>query len=149
MYTHLFQLEKHRSPVLRDFMVCLQELMKDYKTEIKGCCSFKHLFYFATIIDLWYFKQDCGHDMYNVFDNVLVPADKFFTYSCFCRSASHGQTACQWNWVRPAQVRRRSASQKRKPAENCYCKIHNEESFLLYCLQSVKSIKPNVPHGKT
>jgi len=30
------QLEKYHSPVLKDFMVCLRELMKDYKSEIKG-----------------------------------------------------------------------------------------------------------------
>ena len=34
--TDNFQLEKHHSPVLRDLMMYLRELMKDYKSEIKG-----------------------------------------------------------------------------------------------------------------
>jgi hypothetical protein len=31
-----FQLEQHRSPVLKDLMIYLRELMKDYKHEVQG-----------------------------------------------------------------------------------------------------------------
>jgi len=32
----MFKLEKHRSPLMRNLMMCFLEIMKDYKNEIKG-----------------------------------------------------------------------------------------------------------------
>ena len=32
----VLQLEKQRSPLLKDLMLCLKEIMKDYRTEVQG-----------------------------------------------------------------------------------------------------------------
>ena len=32
------KLEQLKSPLLNDLMICLRELMKDYKHEVGGCC---------------------------------------------------------------------------------------------------------------
>ena len=46
----VLKLEKHRSPVLRDLMYYLRELMQDYKSEVKGKTLF--LFDFCLFPDL-------------------------------------------------------------------------------------------------
>ena len=35
-YVIYFQLEKQRSPLLKDLMLCLKEIMKDYRSEVQG-----------------------------------------------------------------------------------------------------------------
>ena len=134
------QMEKQRSPLLKELLTYLRELMKDYKTEVKGTMCIR-------LMDASLFNV---HQADGCFFIQCSPGWWMLLYSIALTLRWHSSLGCNWKigtYSEPSEIRKIKISRILK-SQNTYCNaLYIDSAVILVsvflCSTMTKTSVPN------